>query len=122
MRPARAPEAGFTLMEALVAMAVLAVGAVSLLTATEGHAARIGEVIDRTAARWVAEARLAELRLGVEPEPGPVESYGRTWAVTAEIAPTDDPALARATVAVAPEGAAGPLLTLTGYLEAPEGP
>lgn len=116
----RDPEAGFTLIEALVAMVVLAVGAVSLLTATESHAARIGQVIDRTAARWAAEARLTELRLGLAPAEGPVESLGRSWVVLATSTPTDDPALARVTVAAAPAEAAGsPLVILTGYLEAP---
>ena len=119
----RDPEAGFTLIEALVAMAVLAVGAVSLLTATESHAARIGQVIDRTAARWAAEARLTELRLGVVPEDGPVESLGRSWEVSDELASTDDPALARVTVTVAPADAGGSsLVTLTGYLEVAEEP
>ena len=33
----RQDDAGFTLIEALVAMAVLALGAVSLLSATQGH-------------------------------------------------------------------------------------
>lgn len=118
----RAPEAGFTLIEALVAMTVLAVGAVSLLTATESHSARIGQVIDRTAARWAAEARLTELRLGLAAEPGPVESYGRAWRVEEAWAATDDPALSRLTVSVSPEGGAGPLVTLTGYVEGLEGP
>ncbi len=115
----RDPEAGFTLIEALVAMAVLAVGAVSLLAATESHAARIGQVIDRTAARWAAEARLTELRLGLVPEEGPVESLGRAWVVRNERAPTEDPALMRVTVTVAPAEAEGAfLVTLTGYVEA----
>lgn len=119
-RPARAPESGFTLVEALVAMAVLAVGAVSLLGATEGHSARIGDVIDRTAARWAAETRLAELRLGLVPEAGPVESYGRSWTVSSTTEPTEDPALLRVTVSVAPEGADGALVSLLGYVAAAE--
>lgn len=116
----RAPEAGFTLIEALVAMAVLAVGAMSLLGATEGHSARIGQVIDRTAARWAAEARLTELRLALDPEAGPVESYGRTWSVSTWRAPTEDPGLERVTVTVAPEGSDDALVVLTGYVEATE--
>ncbi len=116
----RAPEAGFTLMEALVAMTVLAVGAMSLLSATESHSARMGQVIDRTAARWAAEARLAELRLGLASEAGPVESYGRTWSVTTRRDPTEDPALERVTVEVAPEGSDSALVVLTGYIEARE--
>lgn len=117
-------DSGFTLIEALVAMAVLAVGAVSLLSATEGHSARIGQVVDRTAARWAAEHRLAALRLGVEPAPGPVESLGGDWDVAVETAPTDDPDLLRVTVRVGPAGGdpAAPLVSLVGYVEADGAP
>lgn len=117
----RRPEAGFTLIEALVAMAVLAVGAVALLAATEGHSARIGQVVDRISARWAAEARLAELRLGVAPEPGPVESYGRSWTLSATFSSTTDPALSRVTIGTAPVGSDQALFTLTGFLDGPEG-
>ncbi len=117
----RASDAGFTLIEALVAMTVLAVGAVSLLAATEGHSARIGHVTDRISARWAAEARLTELRLGLSPEPGPVESYGRNWNLFATFVPTNDPALSRVTVEATPVGSDQALVTLTGYLDTPEG-
>ena len=116
----RAPDAGFTLIEALVAMAVLAVGAISLLGATEGHSARIGQVIDRTAARWAAEARLAELRLGLVPDTDRVESYGRVWVVSSDNQPTEDPAVARVTVTVAYEGSENVLVSLIGYVQVPE--
>lgn len=120
MRAPRSSDAGFTLMEALVAMAVLAVGAVSLLGVTEGHAVRIGQVIDRTAARWAAETRLTELRLGLLPEVGLVESYGHQWAVAVETEPTDDPNLSRITVTVAPDGKSGALVSLIGYVQSAE--
>ena len=121
----RTTDAGFTLIESLVAMAVLAVGAVSLLIAAESHAARVGGVIDRTAARWVAETRLTELRLGLVPDAGPVETFGRRWAVTKTFVPTNDPDVARLEIDVALSndttggGVSNPLFRLTGYAEQP---
>ncbi|KKK60035.1 hypothetical protein LCGC14_3028410, partial [marine sediment metagenome] len=61
----RDTEAGFTLIEALVAMAVLATSAVSLLAAVETHIGRISELERRTAARWVAENALAAQTAGL---------------------------------------------------------
>ena len=114
---ARHAQAGFTLMEALVAMAVLALGAVSLLTATEGHAARISAVTDRTLARWVAEQTLTAARLGL-PEETRVSVMGRAFPVEVTQTPTDDPDLSAITVDVmAPTGdsATGTLYRVTGY-------
>lgn len=109
---------GFTLIEALVAMVILALGAVSLLSATEGHAVRIGQVVDRTVASWVAQERLAQLRLGLAPPQGPVEMMGLSWDVVAERVRTQDLDLDRLTVSVGPLGKSSRLVTLTGYAEA----
>lgn len=111
-------EDGFTLIEALVAMAVLALGAVSLLAATEGHTARITALTDRTTARWIAENRLAEVRLGLTPASDQEEMLGQSWQVTTTLTPTTEPALQRVTVSVgraADEGAT--LVTLNGYAQ-----
>lgn len=119
-----ANDAGFTLIEALVAMAVLALGAVALLTATEGHTARITAITDRAAARWVAVNRLAEVRLGLEAANtagDPVPMFGRTWQAHVTLAPTAQPGLDHVTVAVGPDqGAATPrvLFVLDGYRDA----
>lgn len=61
-------EAGFTLIETLVALAVLATGAVALMGVVEDHAGRIGGLEERVTLRWVAENRVAARHLGVEPE------------------------------------------------------
>ena len=111
----RKSEAGFTLIEALVAMTVLALGAVSLLAATEGHTARITAITDRTIARWVAENRLTELRLGLIPLPDQTEMLGRDWHVTTTLTQTEEAALQRLTVAVGRAG--GTLVSLNGYRE-----
>ena len=95
----RDPQSGFTLIEALVAMAVLALGAVSLLTATEGHVARITALTERTAARWVADYSLTAARLGLDAA-SPVVMLGRSYPVNVTMAGTSDPDLQSISVAV----------------------
>ena len=111
------PEAGFTLIESLVAMAVLAVGAVSLLAATETHVARIGDVENRTVARWEAENRLAALRLGVA-SPDRSAVMGLDLGATVEREATADPMLDMVTIRVAPAGSDAILARLVGFVPA----
>ena len=89
----RAPEAGFTLIETLVALAILALSAVSLLGATEAHIARIGALETRAAAQWVAENYLAELTLGLAPSDTPDPMNGIAFTVEAIRSATLDPDL-----------------------------
>ena len=108
-------DAGFTLIEALVAMAVLAVGAVSLLSAAESNTTRISAITDRTTARWVAEYRLTELRLAAGDMGDIVTMMGQDWRVGATRTATTDPELSRVDVTVGPADGGG-LVTLAGYL------
>ncbi|UWQ23145.1 type II secretion system minor pseudopilin GspI [Jannaschia sp. W003] len=114
-----AADAGFTLIESLVALAVLAVGATTLLAAAEAHVGTIRGLEDRAAARWVAENHLAALRLGLDPEPA-ARMMGADWTVAAEERPTADPAIAMVLVRVAPVGGPGDGATaalLTGFID-----
>jgi general secretion pathway protein I len=81
---------GFTIIEVMVALAIVAFS----LTAI---AASMGQMIDaanamrdRTYASWIAQNKIAELRLANElPDPsetnGEIEYAGTTWAWTARI-------------------------------------
>lgn len=113
----RQTDAGFTLIEALVAMAVLALGAVSLLSATEDHTRRIGDLTERVAARWAAEYQLSHLRAGLDPMDDPVDFYGISFTVTHDRQPTDDPELEKVTVRAARADNDRVLYILDGYID-----
>ncbi|KAF0675839.1 type II secretion system minor pseudopilin GspI [Profundibacterium mesophilum] len=117
----RATDAGFTLIEALVAMAVLATSAMTLLAAVETHIGRIGALEQRSAARWVAQNTLAAVQLGL-PAPRVSDMLGEEWTIETERRPTEDPDLEQVTVTVgrpredARGGVAG-LVTLLGFAD-----
>lgn len=90
----RQPDAGFTLIETLIALAVLAMTAVAMLGATEAHIARISALEYRAAAQWAAENYLVELTLGLEPE-APAPMLGIQFDVAAAMTATNDPDLQR---------------------------
>ena len=108
-------DAGFSLIEALVAMSVLALGAVALLTATEGYTARITAITDRTTARWVAENRLAELRLGLDTNADAVPMMGNLWTTQVTLTASSQPGLEQISVAVGPDQSSTVLFVLDGY-------
>ena len=93
-------EAGFSLIEALVALAILAVSAISLLAAAQGHVTRIEGLESRVLEQFVAENRLAELELGIAGDDAPATMLGREFRVTTTRSETEDPDLERIDVAV----------------------
>lgn len=97
----RAPEAGFSLIEALVALAILAVSALSLLAASEAHVGRIDGLEARALAQFVAENRLAEIELGIGEAVAPATMLRRRFEVSAAEIATADPDLVRIDLSVA---------------------
>ncbi|MEO0913168.1 MAG: type II secretion system minor pseudopilin GspI, partial [Pseudomonadota bacterium] len=88
----RHPEDGFTLIEALVAMAILATAAISLLGAAEQHVSRINGLQDRILARWVAEDRLTARSLGLQESSETVElMYPPRLRGSPSVAPSTQP-------------------------------
>ena len=118
--PRPAVREGFTLMEALVALTILAIAGTGLVRATEAHVDQVRGLQTRTIAQWVAENRLIELEL----EPASlaagkerVEMLGRNWDVSVDVDATEDPDLAKVTVAVAPDGSGDSADVLTGFVD-----
>jgi general secretion pathway protein I len=120
MAPTPAPVSardGYSLMEAIVALFVLAVASTGLLVALQAHIDGVRGLEDRVVAQWVAENRLAELAIG-EPESAAVTMMGVAWVVASRRAATDDPDLQSVEVTVTRTGAASPSSRLSGFVDA----
>ena len=83
----RAASGGFTLVEVLVALMVVAIGLTALMTAVSSTARTSGFLRDKTLAQWIALNRLAEVRLTVNrlaqtstnADAGELQFANRTW-------------------------------------------
>ncbi|MES2665543.1 MAG: type II secretion system minor pseudopilin GspI [Pseudomonadota bacterium] len=114
----RQPDAGFTLIETLVALAVLSVSAVAILGAVQAHVARIGALETRAAALWAAETYLAERALGLQPA-AQASVLGMGFALAATLTPTADPDLSRIDITAADTARSMVYARLTGFLDSP---
>lgn len=110
--------AGYSLMEAMVALFVLAIAATALLLATRAHIDGIGGLEDRVTAQWIAENRLAELMLN-DPaaQSETVGMMGREWAVKVIKSATDDPDLMAVEIVVSRAGQPDVHARLTGFVD-----
>jgi len=109
----RRSEAGFSMIEALVAMTVLAVTAAGLLSAAEQTIRTSAALDDRVLLRWVAEDQIAAARAGLGPDPS-VTVWGRQFEIETETRASSDPDTEYVSFNIAsPQGGA---LTLGTYL------
>lgn len=118
---------GFTLLEILVALAVLAVALAAVIKAVGGYTSNQAYLRDRTLATWVARNVLVEQRVKVAwPDVGEIkgdtEMGGRKWHWVGTVSQTDEEELRRLDVAVRPFDAedSQPLAVLSGFLRRPE--
>ena len=109
---------GYSLMEAMVALFVLAISATALLLATRTHIDGVAGLENRVTAQWVAENRLAELTLG-DPaaQSGNVVMMGQDWVVTAKTRSTDDPDLMAVEITVSRAGQTDVHARLNGFID-----
>lgn len=120
---------GFTLLEVLVALAIFAVVAASVLSASARSLKTAARLEDKTFASWLADNRLQEMQLADTPpgagrEQGEETYAGRRWLWESDVQATSEPEMLRITIRVAPRserGLAGKiednaLVTLSGFV------
>jgi len=128
LRSRCASQCGFTLLEVLVALAVLALALAAIIQAGGGYAANQVYLRDRVMADWVARNLLMEYQIKKEwprvgDSTGDEEMAGRRWEWRTDVSETDDEDLRRIDIQVRPEDSdedASPLVVLSGFLKNPE--
>lgn len=123
MSSAERRAAGFTLIEVVVAMAVVALGLMAVFRVVSDTVNNTTHLRDRTLAEWIADNQLTEIRLrgalpSVGTNSGTVDYAGREWAWESTVTETQVPDLVRVDVEVrlaAAEGD-GSLARLSGFL------
>lgn len=118
-------DAGFTLLEILVALLILGVALTATFRAFGTTTASAADLQTRQMGEWVAANRLAELRIaGAFPDPGQNEGRavqgGRPFRWREEIRETPNPLFRRVDVSVfAADDEKAPLARLSGFVARP---
>ncbi|MFB6259458.1 MAG: type II secretion system minor pseudopilin GspI [Thiohalorhabdaceae bacterium] len=121
MRSQQTAPGGFTLLEVLVALAIVAFGLAALWKGLGQGVAVTQSLPERVMARWVAQNRLVLRQArGDWPETrsfdGETEMGGRTWYWQEQVTSTDSERLRRITVKVGTDEADPGLVSLEGYV------
>lgn len=100
-------QAGFTLLEVLVALAIVAVISVGMYNTRAGHLTNLQRVQSKTFAHWVALNKLTEFYYFEEFPSAGLKKYdatlgGREWRIEAAVSNTDNEKLRRVEIAVGP--------------------
>jgi general secretion pathway protein I len=105
-----AADHGFTLIEVLVALVIVAVGMAALMGALSSSANNVSYMRDKTFAEWVALNQIANLRLQLQPGQTPpvantngeIDFAGRSWHWRQEVVTTQVQGMMRVDVKVRP--------------------
>ena len=116
--------AGFTLIEVMVALVIATLALVAVMASISQMIDAGTAMRDRTFASWIAQNRIAEMRLAnTEPEvsetSGEVDYAGQEWGWTATVSETGVEFLYRVDVAVSFAGSDDIIRTVTGFIGEP---
>jgi general secretion pathway protein I len=111
---------GFTLIEVLIALAVVALALLGLTRVAALQVRDFDALRERTLAGWVAanvleETRLAATMPSTGRSDGRVELAARSWRWTREVGTTPDPSVRRVDIKVFAGESSEPIASLSGF-------
>ncbi|MCB1575335.1 MAG: type II secretion system minor pseudopilin GspI [Dokdonella sp.] len=111
---------GFTLLEVLIALVVVALALLALTRTAGGQVRSFDALRERTLAGWVAANVLSETRIAtplpaIGKRDGRVRLANREWRWQLEVKATDDPDMRRLDVQVFAADSDQPSASLTGF-------
>jgi len=116
---------GFTLVEVVVALAIVAIGMLAVFKTIGDTVSNVSYLRDRSFAAWIADNRITEIRLSgempsVDETAGELEYAGRRWHWITKVAQTPVEGLRRIDVSVRREADAedSALVSLAGFVGA----
>lgn len=117
---------GFTLIEVLVALAVVAISMSALISSVSTSASNAAYLQDKTLAHWVGMNKVAELQLdsawpSVGVKKGDYELANQDWRWEATISNTDDDSIRRLDLKVFRQDSKEATAILLAYLGKPLG-
>ncbi|MGB5131543.1 MAG: type II secretion system minor pseudopilin GspI [Steroidobacteraceae bacterium] len=122
MKPGNATR-GFTLIEVMVAVAIVAIGMFAVFKVIGDTTGNIGFLRDKSLAEWIADNQITEIRLSgeypsVDRTEGDVEYAGRKWHWIANVSQTPVGGLRRIDITVRRDGDAADsaLVKLAGFI------
>ncbi|MGB0865486.1 MAG: type II secretion system minor pseudopilin GspI [Granulosicoccaceae bacterium] len=117
---------GFTLIEVMVALAIVGIAIGALIKAASSYTSSTSHLRDRTFARWVAANRLAEMRAmrewpDIGKSEGEAELARQTWYWRVNTEKVQDSAMRQVEIQIRlKEDAKSSLFTLTSFVGNPE--
>jgi len=112
---------GFTLIEVLVALVIIAIAFTAVLKTEGANTRDVTYIQDKTVANWVADNVMTKIQLGVIKAKAPATlsnnttMLGKKWYWQAEVNSTSDNYVNKIIVNVRHQADAEPLVTLTGF-------
>ncbi|MBT8080769.1 MAG: type II secretion system minor pseudopilin GspI [Gammaproteobacteria bacterium] len=125
MRPSERPQqTGFTLIEVMVALVIVSIGLAAVGASVSQMVDAATTIQQRTYASWIAQNRIAEMRLEniipeVDTSSGEVRYANTDWTWRADVSETGVENLFRVDVEVSLAGSDDTIRTVTGFIGEP---